>query len=1060
MALSAVAFALVLAVPAVASAQSAPALAGSIADSVTLPGTTSVAIAGHYAYTTGYYAGELTAIDISNPTHPVIAGSSASSTALLNADTVNIAGGYAFVVSKNRNGPSGSNSNDDGSGNSLTILDISTNPAVPRIVGTRTDPLKLFGAYGITVSGNYAYVAAQGCLAGQPCPNTSVGNAFEVVDISNPSTPTIVGTYHNATNLNHVTSVALSGNYAYVTAFNNNRLTVINTSNPVKPTFVTSLIDTTNFQFPSDVAISGHYAYVVDQSNPGRLTVVDISVPSSPVVVGTLVSSALNGGYRIRVYGNFAYVSASSGNDVAIVDISNPLLPRLAASYTDTAHLHKTTGLDVDPTRHYLIASSPLLSTQSQPVYPPYALQSGGPTITGTVSAITLDPVPIGVSIAPSSEPSKSTAQTSASFSFSTTDAVASVVCQLDGGSVGPCSPSATSMQYGALTAGSHTFVVQATDAAGNTATDSYTWTVTPPANVSPPTISGTPTPGQTLTASNGTWTGSPSFSYQWQDCDQSGQNCTAIPGATSQSYTVASSDLGSTVDVVVTATTGAGFAQASSSATAVVTASPQSTSAPAISGTATQGQTLTASPGSWSGYPTPTFSYQWQDCDQSGQNCTPISGATGQSYTLGSADVGSTVAVAVTATNSAGSAQASSPASAVVAPASTSPSNVSPPTISGTTGVGQTLTASPGSWTGSPSFSYQWEDCDQNGQNCNPISGATSQSYKLGSGEAGATVVVVVTATNGGGSAQATSAASGVVTQPPQNTSAPAVSGAAVEGQTLNASAGSWSGYPTPAVSYQWQRCNSGGASCGAIPGATSQSYTALSADVGATLAVVVTGTNSAGSSQASSPVTGVITSAAGPLTPLLDSFNRPNNTGPPGPNWTHMAVSSSSASNNLFITGGKITSPSGSSGDYWNPQAYGPNSEDWITVATKPSVDQDPVVLGLRFQNPALSTASGYQAYYIFRSSVPDQYKITVRTNGATTATLASANGPTLKAGDELLFRAIGTTLELWLQDAGNWTKILSATDGTYQSAGYLNLTARDGTVRLANFGGGTLP
>ncbi len=166
---------LALAWPAAASAQSAPALAGSIADSATLSGTTSVAIAGHYAYTTGYYAGELTAIDISNPAAPTIAGSSASSTALLDADTVNIAGGYAFVVSKNRNGPSGSNSNDDGSGNGLTILDISSNPAVPAIVGTVTDPVNLFGAYGIAVSGNYAYVAAQGCLAGQPCPNSAVG---------------------------------------------------------------------------------------------------------------------------------------------------------------------------------------------------------------------------------------------------------------------------------------------------------------------------------------------------------------------------------------------------------------------------------------------------------------------------------------------------------------------------------------------------------------------------------------------------------------------------------------------------------------------------------------------------------------------------------------------------------------------------------------------------------------------------------------------------------------------------------------------------------------------
>ena len=66
-----------------------------------------MAIAGHYAYVTDYYAGRLTVIDFSNPAAPVIAGSSPPLNALLNASTINIAGGYAFVASKNRNGTGG-----------------------------------------------------------------------------------------------------------------------------------------------------------------------------------------------------------------------------------------------------------------------------------------------------------------------------------------------------------------------------------------------------------------------------------------------------------------------------------------------------------------------------------------------------------------------------------------------------------------------------------------------------------------------------------------------------------------------------------------------------------------------------------------------------------------------------------------------------------------------------------------------------------------------------------------------------------------------------------------
>jgi hypothetical protein len=243
-------------------------------------------------------------------------------------------------------------------------------------------------------------------------------------------------------------------------------------------------------------------------------------------------------------------------------------------------------------------------------------------------------------------------------------------------------------------------------------------------------------------------------------------------------------------------------------------------------------------------------------------------------------------------------------------------------------------------------------------------------------------------------------------------------------------------------------------------IPGATAASYTALSADVGSTLVVEATASNSAGSAQASSSATGAVVAAAGPVTPLLDNFARPNNTGPPGPNWTHMVVSSSSATNNLFITKGQVTGDAGTNADYWNPQEFGPNSEVWVTVAAKPTVDQDPVVLGVRFLNPGAANASGYQAYYMYRSKQADQYKIISRVNGTTSTTLASVTGPTLNAGDQLLFRAIGTTLELWLSNAGTWTRILSAKDSTFAGAGYINLTARDGSVRLTNFGGGTLP
>jgi hypothetical protein len=82
----------------------------------------------------------------------------------------------------------------------------------------------------------------------------------------------------------------------------------------------------------------------------------------------------------------------------------------------------------------------------------------------------------------------------------------------------------------------------------------------TVPANNTPPTISGEAVEGQTLTESHGTWTNSPtSYGYQWEDCDTSGSSCAAISGATSQSYTLTTSDLGHTIVVRETANNEAG---------------------------------------------------------------------------------------------------------------------------------------------------------------------------------------------------------------------------------------------------------------------------------------------------------------------------------------------------------------------------------------------------------------------------------------------------------------------------------------------------------------------
>jgi hypothetical protein len=102
----------------------------------------------------------------------------------------------------------------------------------------------------------------------------------------------------------------------------------------------------------------------------------------------------------------------------------------------------------------------------------------------------------------------------------------------------------------------------------------------------------------------------------------------------------------------------------------------PSWTSSPTISGTAQQGQTLSASTGTWSGTQPLTYAYQWRRCDSSGGSCSAISAATGSAYALAQADVGSTLRVAVTAGNTAGSATTTSGATAVVTTSTTQSSS------------------------------------------------------------------------------------------------------------------------------------------------------------------------------------------------------------------------------------------------------------------------------------------------------------------------------------------------------------------------------------------------
>ena len=291
------------------------------------------------------------------------------------------------------------------------------------------------------------------------------------------------------------------------------------------------------------------------------------------------------------------------------------------------------------------------------------------------------------------------------------------------------------------------------------------------PTNNTPPSVSpSSPKDGDQLTVDDGSWTGSGSiqFANQWKRCDTTGATCSTV-GSNSTHYTVVSADVGMKLKVKVTATDSVDSTSVDTALTSTVQAKkPSNTSKPTVSGTAQDNQILTADPGQWSGSTPFTYKYQWQDCDTNGANCVD-NGGTDKTYHVASGDIGKKLRVKVTATNDAGSDFQYSDPTAVVTSSSganQAPVNTSLPSISGTAQDGQTFTASQGSWNPSSgnNFSYQWQRCDTNGNNCSIISGATSSTYRNTSSDVGHRLRVAVTATNTLGHNTSTSAATNVV--------------------------------------------------------------------------------------------------------------------------------------------------------------------------------------------------------------------------------------------------------------------------------------------------------
>ncbi len=162
-------------------------------------------------------------------------------------------------------------------------------------------------AYGVFVSGDYAYVA-----------DRSSGLAIiDVSDPANPGPPVYLATSGD------IYRVYVTGGYAYVTG--GSGLAIINVSDPANPG--TPVYRDTSGQ-SWGVYVTGGYAYLGARSN--GLAIINVSDPENP---GTPVYQSIReDSYGIYVTGGYAYIAHTDymyGVDqgLAIINVSDPENP-------------------------------------------------------------------------------------------------------------------------------------------------------------------------------------------------------------------------------------------------------------------------------------------------------------------------------------------------------------------------------------------------------------------------------------------------------------------------------------------------------------------------------------------------------------------------------------------------------------------------------------------------------------------------------------------------------------------------------------------------------------
>jgi fibronectin type 3 domain-containing protein len=232
-----------------------------------------------------------------------------------------------------------------------------------------------------------------------------------------------------------------------------------------------------------------------------------------------------------------------------------------------------------------------------------------------------------------------------------------------------------------------------------------------------------------------------------------------------------------------------------------------------------------------------------------------------------------------------------------------------------------------------------------------------------------------------------------------------------------------------------------------------TGTSFVDFTAQNGTTYYYKVSAENALGEGQLSGEVQATPSDLVPPVLPLptLDDFNRPNEF-PIAGQWSGGTGVNGTAEGCLKVVSNQLASNKTTTCTGWRSNTqYGPDTEVWTKIGVLPGANNH-IRLKARLQQVG---TTGYDGYMLRTNQLtgPDEVALERIDNGAFVRLLTLNRE--LAAGDTLLLRVLGPTLEAWHNDGATWTRLGTTSDPTYAGPGYVGIGLRGTTGRLDDFG-----